>query len=62
MDKKVVFCKICQANGRTGPSGDNWVVWILNSHVHDISTTLSFTESVIHYSDLIWDTCQTRLG
>ena len=38
--------------------GDNWVVWILNNHVHDISTTLipsSSTESVIHYGDLIWD-------
>ena len=45
--------------------GDYWVVWILNSHEHDISTTLipSFSaESVIHNGDLIWDTCQTRLG
>ncbi len=45
--------------------GNNWVVWILNSHVHDISTTLipsSSTERVIHYGDLIWDTCQTQLG
>ena len=33
--------------------------------VHDISTTLipsSSTGSVIHYGDLIWDTCQTWLG
>ncbi len=45
--------------------GDYGVVWIISSHVHDISTILipsSLTESVIHYSDLIWDTCQTRLG
>ncbi len=43
---------------------DYWAVWILNSHVHDISTTLipsSSTARVIHYGDLIWDTCQTRL-
>ena len=33
---------------------DYWVVWILNSHVHDIITTLIpslITESVIHYCD-----------
>ncbi len=45
--------------------GDYWVVWIHNSHVHDISTTLitsSSTERVIHSGDLIWDKCQTRLG
>ncbi len=45
--------------------GDNWVVWILNCHVHDISKTFipsSSTESVSHYGDLIWDTCQTRQG
>ncbi len=36
--------------------GDYWVVWILNSHVHDFSITLipnSSTEGVIRYGDLI---------
>ena len=38
--------------------GDYWLVWILNSHIHNICTTLipSYSvESVIHYSDLIRD-------
>ena len=41
----------------------NWdylAVWILYSHVHEIRTILipgSSTESVLHYSDLIWDPC-----
>ncbi len=44
-----------------------WIVLILNSHVHDISTALlipsTFTESIIHYGDLNWDTglTQTRV-
>ncbi len=27
-----------------------------------ITVQSSFTVSVFHYGDLIWDTCQTRLG
>ncbi len=63
--------KVFSLKGLIGPvastKGDNWVFWILNCHVivYDINTALipsSSTESVIHYGDLIWNTCQTRLG
>ncbi len=36
--------------------GDNWVVWILNSHLQNISTTLaqsSSSRSYIRFGDLI---------
>ncbi len=45
--------------------GDCWVVSMLNNQVYAINTSLRpgfNVESLIHYGDIIWDTCHLKIG